>query len=47
MHYLVMKIPNKQEFQQIAFNHFSDIHFEDFMYESFQKVYSKTIFFSY
>ena len=25
-----MKIPNKREFQQIAFNHSSDIHFKDF-----------------
>ena len=26
-----MKIPNKREFQQIAFNHSSDINFQDFM----------------
>ena len=26
-----MKIPNKQELQQIAFNHSSDIEFKDFM----------------
>ena len=26
-----MKIPNKREFQQIAFNHSSDSDFEDFM----------------
>ena len=26
-----MKIPNKQEPQQIAFNHLSDIDFKDFM----------------
>ena len=26
-----MKIPNKQELHQIAFNHSSDIDFEDFM----------------
>ena len=26
-----MKIPNKQKLQQIAFNHSSDIDFEDFM----------------
>ena len=26
-----MKIPNKREFQQIAFNHSSDIDFQDFM----------------
>ena len=29
-HYFVMKIPNKQELQQIAFNHSSDIDFQDF-----------------
>ena len=26
-----MKIPNKREFQQIAFNHSSNIDFQDFM----------------
>ena len=26
-HYFILKIPNKQEFQQIAFNHSSDIDF--------------------
>ena len=26
-HYFIMKIPNKQKFQQIAFNHSSDIDF--------------------
>ena len=26
-----MKIPNKRELQQIAFNHTSDIDFQDFM----------------
>ena len=30
-HYFVMKIPNKRELQRIAFNHSSDIDFEDFM----------------
>ena len=29
--YFVMKIPNKLELQQIAFNHSSDIYFKDFM----------------
>ena len=29
--YFVMKIPNKQEPQQIAFNHSSDIDFQNFM----------------
>ena len=31
IHYFVMKISNKRELQQIAFNHSSDIHFQDFM----------------
>ena len=30
-HYIIMKIPNKQELQQIAFNHSLDIDFKDFM----------------
>ena len=30
-HYFVMKIPNKRELSQIAFNHSSDISFQDFM----------------
>ena len=30
-HYFVMKIPNKRELQQIAFNHSSDIDFQDFI----------------
>ena len=30
-HYFVIKIPNKKEFKQIAFNHSSDIDFQDFM----------------
>ena len=30
-HYLVIKIPNKKELQQSAFNHSSDIDFQDFM----------------
>ena len=31
MHYFITKIPNKQELQQIAFNHSSDIDFKDFI----------------
>ena len=31
MHYFIMKIPNKWEPQQIAFNHWSDIDFRDFV----------------
>ena len=30
-HYFVIKIPNKRELQQFAFNHSSDIDFQDFM----------------
>ena len=30
-HYFVIKISNKRELQQIAFNHSSDIDFNDFM----------------
>ena len=30
--YFVMAIPNKRELQQIAFNHSSDIDFQDFMH---------------
>ena len=32
MHYFFMKIPSKRELQQIAFNHSSDIDFQDFMH---------------
>ena len=30
-HHFIMKIPNKRELQQIAFNHSSDIDFKAFM----------------
>ena len=30
-HYFIMKIQNKRELQQIAFNHSSDIDFKDFI----------------
>ena len=30
-HYYIMEIPNKQELQQTAFNHLTDIGFQDFM----------------
>ena len=30
-HYFIMKIPNKRELQQIAFNHLPDTDFKDFM----------------
>ena len=29
--YFIMKIPNKRVLQQIAFNHSTDINFQDFM----------------
>ena len=41
--YIVMKIPNKRVLQKIAFNHSSDIHFQDFMNlykSSTEKLYS-------
>ena len=31
MHNFIIKIPNTQELQQMAYNHSSDIEFEDFM----------------
>ena len=39
-----MKIPNKQELQQIAFNHLSDIVFENFM-NFYKKCTAKTYYF--
>ena len=42
-HYIVMKIPNKRELQQLAFNHSSDNDFQD--YGSLLKIYCRTIFF--
>ena len=30
-HYFIMKVSNKRELQQIAFNHLSDIDFQNFM----------------
>ena len=35
-HFLIIKIPNKREFQQIALNHPPDIDFKDFI-----KIYKK------
>ena len=40
-YYFIMKIPNKQELQQIAFNHSSDIDFKDFM-NLYKKCTAKT-----
>ena len=42
--YFIMKVPNKQELQRVAFNHSSDIDFQDFM-NLCKKLYCKTIFF--
>ena len=36
-----MKIPNKRELQQIAFNHSSDIDFQDFSMNLFKKCTAK------
>ena len=38
-----MKIPNKHEFQQIAFNNSSDIDYKDFI-SLYKKCTTKTIF---
>ena len=38
-HCFIIKIPNKRELQQIAFNHSSDIAFKDFI-----NLYKKCIF---
>ena len=45
-HYFIMKIPNKRELQQIAFNHSSDIDFKDIM-DFLKKCTEKPYFFSY
>ena len=45
-HYFIMKILNKLELQQIAFNHSSDINFQGLM-NLYKKIYCKTIFFFY
>ena len=44
-HYFIMKISNKKELQPIAINYLSDIDILR-LYESLQKIYCKTIFFS-
>ena len=41
-----MKIPNKRELQQIAFNHLSDIDIKDFM-NLYKICTAKPYFFSY
>ena len=47
IHYFIMEIPNKQELQQTAFNHSSDIDFKSFM-DLYKKCTAKPYsFFSY
>ena len=43
-HYFVMKISDKRELQQVAFNHSSDIDFQDFM-NLYKKCTAKPYFF--
>ena len=45
-HYFIMKISNKRDFQQIAFNHSSNINFKDFM-NLYKNVLQNHILFSY
>ena len=45
-HYFIIKIPNKRELQQIAFNYSSDIVFHDFM-NFYKKCTEKRYYFSY
>ena len=42
-HYLIMKIPNKEELHETAFNYSSNIDIKD--YKSLKKLHCKTIFF--
>ena len=42
-HYLIMKIDNKRELQNIATNHSADI---EGLYKDLQEMYMRTIFFS-
>ena len=44
MDYFIIKIPNKLELRQIAFNHSLDIDFKDFI-NLYTKFTAKTIFF--
>ena len=46
MHYFTIKIPNKRDLQQIAFNHSPDIDFQDIM-DLYKKCTAKPFFFSY
>ena len=44
-HYFIMKIPNKRELQQIAWNHSPDIDYKDFMklYKDYTKELSSVL----
>ena len=42
-HYFIMKIPNKQEPQQITFNHSSHVDFKDFFKKCTAKPYSSLV----
>ena len=43
-HYFIIKISNKQELQQVAFNHLSNIHFKNFM-NIYEKCIAKPYYF--
>ena len=45
-HYFYQEMPNKQELQQMAFNHLSDIDFQDVM-NLYKKCTAKPYFFSF
>ena len=44
-HLFITKIPNKRQLQQVAYNHSSDIHFNDFMNNVKKNVLKKNILF--
>ena len=44
IHFLIMKILNKRDFQHIAINHSSDVDFKDFM-NTYKNVLQKSILF--
>ena len=43
MHYFTIKIPNKRDLQQLAFNHSPDIDFQDIM-DLYKKCIAKPFF---
>ena len=44
-HYLIMKINNRKELQNIAINHSADIDYIFFFFEDLQRVYKRTVSF--